>query len=150
MKERFTLIKSLGVVSDSWLVNNRGDQIHTQFSGHLNRKMVADLTTRLLQLLALQAGHLGADCDYLMLQCDEHTIYGFDLGSLVLIAISQNQVEAERVLAELRPIADDFRNDLRFMSRYDKRGIERRELISDAHLDDKARKLMGELKRIAV
>ena len=150
MKERFTLIKSLGVVNDSWLVNNRGDQIHAQLSGHLNRKMVSDITLRLLQLFALQGGHIGADCDHLMVQCDEHTIYGFDLGALVLIAVSQNQVEPERVLAELRPIAAEFREDHKFMSRYEKRGIERRELITDAHLDDKARKLMGELKRITV
>lgn len=148
MKERFLRIKSLGVISDSWLINNRGDQVHAQVSGGLNRKMVQDLSQRILQLFALQSGHVGPETDHIHMFCEELAIYAFDLGPLVLIAISQMTPEAERVVSELQTIADDFRSDKKFMSKYDKKGIERREMIADASLDEKARGLMGELKRV--
>jgi len=149
MKDRFLQIKSLGVIGDAWLVNNKGEQIHTQLSGKLNRKMVQDITTRMLQLLALQGIYVGPESSHVMLQCDDLIMFAFDLGHLVLIAIAQMSggMDASQLLSELDTIAQDFRQDTKFLAKYERKGVERRDLITDGYLDEKARNLIGELRK---
>jgi hypothetical protein len=147
MKDRFLRIKSLGAVGDSWLANNRGDQVHAQLSGALNRKTVQDLTVRALQLLALQSGHVGSEENRFFLSCEDLTLYAFDLGPLALVAVAKPAIEPSRLFEELGAIADDFRADERFLSKHERKGFERREILADAYLDEKAKGLMGELKR---
>lgn len=147
MRENFLRIKALGVVSDSWLITNRGDVVHSQITGSVNRKMLAEISSRVLQLLVLQAQYIGPDTDYVMLCSDESTVLGFDLGPLVLITISANDVGVERVFAELNQIAGDFKDDQKLIAKYVRKGIERREMIAENRLDDKARGLLQELRK---
>jgi len=147
MKESFLRIKALGIVSDAWLINNRGDVIHQQISGAINKKMLADISQRILQLLVLQSSYIGPDPIYVLLSAEEMTIVGFDLGPLVLVTVASNAVEPDRVLEELRPIAEDMRTDHRLTGKYARKGIERRDQISDGRMDDKARNLLLELRK---